>query len=155
MKIFIYFIFLCLSQKYGPPVEIDNVPFAISKCLQNTTNNLEISRRMNPFYLRGDFDGDGKIDYVVLVRERKSNKQGYAFCFAGNNRKLQIAGAGTAIALADGIRDDDLTGLDVWGVAESWSTNPKMDALYLARAESGSGILYWDGTQMVWKQRGI
>ena len=110
---------------------------------------------MNPFYLRGDFNGDGQLDYVVLVQERGSEKQGFAFCFAGAKKKPYIVGAGTAIALEGGVRGDDLSAFDLWGIAESWSIKPKKDALYLARAESGSGVLIWNGTRMVWRQLAI
>ena len=74
MMVLLSFFFLFAIQFHGPPVEIDNVPFPVSKCLQPEADRLEISRRMNPFYLRGDFNGDGKLDYVVLVKERKSGK---------------------------------------------------------------------------------
>src|SRR5690606_4874337 len=36
----------------------------------------KINRDLNPFYLRGDFDGDGKIDYALAVIESKTNKKG-------------------------------------------------------------------------------
>src|SRR5262249_6198198 len=124
-------------------------------CLQPEADRLEISRRMNPFYLRGDFNGDGKLDYVVLVQERKSGKQGVAFCFVGTKRKAYVVWAGNAIAMEEGMPDDDIDGVDVWGVAEVWSKNPKRDALYLARAKSASGVLIWNGTRMVWRQLSI
>ena len=63
--------------------------------------------------------------------------------------------AGNAIALEGGVHGNDFTGLDVWGVAEAWSKNPKRDALYLEKAESGSGVFIWNGTRMVWPQLGI
>lgn len=155
MRIVLYILFLCAIQGQQPPVDLDNVPTPILGCLQPEANRLEISRRMNPFYLRGDFNGDGKSDYVVLVQDRKSGKQGVAFCFAGIKRKTYIVGAGNAIALEGGVRRDDLSAFDLWGVAEAWSKNPKRDALYLAKAESGSGILIWNGTRMVWRQTAI
>jgi len=155
MKILLSIIFLHTIEGQVPPIDLDNVPFAVSACLQTEANRLEISRRINPFYLRGDFDGDGKLDYVVLVQNRKSEKKGFAFCFAGANRKPHIVAAGQAIALEGGIRRDDLSAFDLWGVAESWSKKPKKDALYLERAESGSGILIWNGVRMIWRQLGI
>jgi len=54
-----------------------------------------------------------------------------------------------------GMLIDDIDGLDVWGVEEAWSKNPKRDALYLARAEAGSGVLIWNGRRMIWHQLGI
>jgi hypothetical protein len=155
MKALLSLFFLITTQFQGPPVDLDNVPTPISECLQPESNRFEVSRRMNPFYLRGDFNGDGKLDYVVLVQERKSGKQGVAFCFVGAKRKAYVVWAGNAIAMEGGISIDDIDGLDVWGVDEAWSKNPKRDALYLARAESGSGVLIWNGRRMVWRQLGI
>src|SRR5215471_3270936 len=37
-----------------------------------------ISARINPFYLRGDFDGDGKPDYAILVVLKKDQSKGIA-----------------------------------------------------------------------------
>ncbi len=155
MKVLFGIFLLFAIQGQKPPVDLDNVPTSILECLQPETDRLEISRRMNPFYLRGDFNGDGQLDYVVLVQDRKSGKQGFAFCFAGTKMKAYIVGAGNSIALEDGVRRDDLSTFDLWGVAESWSKKPKKDALYLARAESGSGILIWNGTRMIWRQTAI
>src|SRR5262245_17199395 len=148
MMVLLSLSFLFTTQFQGPPVEIDNVPFTISACLQPETSRFEVSRRMNPFYLRGDFNGDGKLDYVVLVQERKSEKLGVAFCFAGTNKKAYVVAAGNSIALEGGFLGDDFSDFDVWGVAESWAIKPKKDALYLARAESGSGVLIWNGRRM-------
>jgi hypothetical protein len=148
-------VFFLIFQTQQPPVDLDNIPAPVAECLKAESERLEISRRINPFYLRGDFDGDGQLDYVVLVQHRKSEKQGFAFCFASNKRKPHIVGAGTSIALEGGVRRDDLAAFDLWGVAEAWSKQPKKDALFLAKAESGSGILLWNGTRMVWRQTAI
>ena len=34
--------------------------------------------RMNPFYLEGDFNGDGALDVAVLIKERGTGKHGIA-----------------------------------------------------------------------------
>ena len=150
MKTIICILLLCISQSISPPVGDDNVPFVVSKCLQDETNGVEISRRMNPFYLRGDFDGDGKLDYAVLVKDRKSEKQGYAFCFAEANRKPQIVGAGHAVVLGSGEPVDDIPDFDVWGIAVSWSKKPRRDALYVGLSESHGSWFYWNGKRMIY-----
>lgn len=152
MRVLMSLFFLITTQLQGLPIDFDNVPVPISECLQSKAARLEISRRMNPFYLRGDFNGDGRLDYAVLVQERKSEKLGIAFCFAGANKKPHIVGAGIAIALKGSITGNDFSSFDVWGIAESWAIKPKRDALYLARTESGSGVLIWNGKRMVWRQ---
>lgn len=150
MNIIIGILSLCISQRINPPVDMDNAPFVVSKCLQDETNGVEISRRMNPFYLRGDFDGDGKLDYAVLVKDRKSEKQGYAFCFTGANRKPQIVGAGHAVVLGSGKPVVDIPDFDVWGIAVSWSKRPRRDALYVGLSESHRSWFYWNGKRMIW-----
>jgi hypothetical protein len=136
------------------PVELDNVPTPVKQSLQVHGDRYEISRRMNPFYLRGDFNGDGRPDFVVLVKERKSEKEGFAFCFAGV-RKPEIVGAGQMIALEGGVRGDDFKGLDVWGIEPKWKRKPLRDAVYLEQAEGGSGWLFWQRGKIVWEQGGI
>ena len=111
-----------------PPVELDNVPLPVSKCLRGNGKALDINRRVNPFYLRGDFDGDRKTDFVVLVQDRQSKKEGFAFCFAGNP-KAHIVGAGNSIAVEGGILVDNFSELDIWGVADGWSLKPLRDGV--------------------------
>src|SRR4051812_38794620 len=36
----------------------------------------DIDTKINPFFLTGDFDGDGRLDIAVRVREKKSKKIG-------------------------------------------------------------------------------
>lgn len=146
----IYLLVLFIFQSISPPIGDDNTPFVITRCLHEVATGIEVSRRMNPFYLRGDFDGDGQLDYAVLVKERKSEKQGYAFCFTGANRKAQIVGAGKAVALAGGKTFDDLSGFDKWGVAVSWTKGPRKDALYVGRTESHGSWFFWNGKRMIW-----
>src|SRR5882757_3733249 len=44
-------------------------PDKIAECLKNPkASSLEVLTDTNPYYLRGDFDGDGKVDYAMSVR---------------------------------------------------------------------------------------
>ena len=61
---------------------------------------------VNPSYLEGDFDGDGKMDAAVLVKERSTGKLGIAIvdCPTG---KVAILDAGIGIGNGgDGLRMD-------------------------------------------------
>jgi hypothetical protein len=62
---------------------------------------------VNPFYLRGDFDGDGKIDLAVLVDQRSTGKSGIAIIH-GVRSKVTILGAGVGI----GSGGDDFEWMD-------------------------------------------
>src|SRR5512138_216547 len=38
----------------------------------------DLDGHLNPFCQRADFDGDGKLDFAVIIRERSSGKIGIA-----------------------------------------------------------------------------
>src|SRR5438552_3791216 len=62
------------------PGAIREVPDAVKKALTNESPGKEydLSYRINPSYLEGDFNGDGKMDIAVLVKERSTGKLGIA-----------------------------------------------------------------------------
>lgn len=113
---------------------------------------------INPFYLQGDFDGDGWRDTAVLVRETSSGKVGAAVVFKGG--KIRILGAGNDVG--DGT--SDLNWMDAWyvepkGKVSQGATDappPKLrgDALMAIKTESGSGLIYWDGKAFRFYQQG-
>ena len=153
MNFVIGLLILLSSSGQQPPVDLENVPLVVSKCLQGN-GKLEISRRINPFYLRGDFNGDGRFDVVVLIQDRGSKKEGFAFCLTGSTG-AHVVGAGNPITLEGGITRDDLAAFDVWGVAPAWSKKPTRDVVYLEQAEAGSGMLIWNGRRIIWQQTSI
>src|SRR5262249_28306244 len=118
----------------------------------------ELDAHLNPFCLRADFDGDGKIDFVVFIRERSSGKIGIAFIHQGSGM-LYIIGAGTP-----GIHGDDYRWIDAWTVFEKGVVSqgadetppPKLkgDALLIFKTEAASAILWWTGSGYRWYQQG-
>jgi len=52
-----------------------NIPRPVWERLdkEKLLSTYEISTKLNPFYLRGDFDGDGKPDYAVLIESSHQN----------------------------------------------------------------------------------
>src|SRR4029077_2017209 len=60
------------SRSSPSPGTIRGVPDAIKNALMNGSvgKKYELSFRINPSYLEGDFDGDRKMDAAVLVKER-------------------------------------------------------------------------------------
>jgi len=119
----------------------------------------EVSFHLSPFYLRGDFDGDHKIDIAVLVKQRSTGKLGIAIIH-GLAHKVTILGAGTAI----GNGDDDFEWMDNWQIyTKTVGTNAagaqslphlRGHALLVSKSEAASALIYWNGKRYVWLQQG-
>src|SRR5437773_11680026 len=80
------------------PGAIRDVPDAVKKALTNGSlgKEYDLSFRINPSYLEGDFNGDGKMDVAVLVKQRSTEKLGDAIVHATTG-KVTILGAGIGI----------------------------------------------------------
>jgi hypothetical protein len=118
-----------------------------------------LSTRINPYFLQGDFNGDGRLDLTVLIEHKKTAQQGIAVLHAGTPTAI-VLGAGREI----GNGGADFAWLDAWSVyarrpiaAEVRGKNApalKGDALLVQKLESASGLLYWDGATYRWHQQG-
>ena len=116
----------------------------------------ELSYQLNPFYLHGDLDGDGKADLAVLVKQRSTGKLGIAIVH-GSTNKVTILGAGTSV----GNGGDDFEWMDSWEIyakdrATKGTITPKLhgDALLVSKSEAASALIYWNGKRYVWFQQG-
>jgi hypothetical protein len=134
------------------------IPDLIDGAIANESlaKKYELSYRMNPFYLRGDFNGDSKIDVAALVKERSTGKLGIAIIH-GATGKVTILGAGTTI----GNGGDDFEWMDSWQIyvrdhATDGTNVPQFhgDALLVSKSEAASGLIYWNGKRYAWLQRG-
>jgi hypothetical protein len=58
------------SQTAGVLVQAHDIPQPVQTVITNGSmgKKYEVSLYLSPFYLRGDFDGDHKIDIAVLVK---------------------------------------------------------------------------------------
>ncbi len=140
---------------------IRDVPEAVKKALTNGSPGKEYdpSFRINPSYLEGDFNGDGKMDVSVLVQERSTGKLGIAIVH-GTTGKVTILGAGIGI----GNGGDDFEWMDSWQVysktraahASSETSVPHLrgDTLPVEKSEAASASIYLDGKRYVWSQQG-
>src|SRR2546423_5402721 len=91
--------------------QLHDIPEVINRAVTNglLPKEYELSFRVNPFYLRGDFIGDGKADIAILVKQRSTGKLGIAI-INGATDKVTVVGAGNAI----GNGGDDFAGRGKW-----------------------------------------
>ena len=118
----------------------------------------DLDGHLNPFCQRGDFDGDGKLDFAVIIRERSSGKLGIAIIHRISGA-LYIVGAGKP-----GSHGDDYAWIDAWvvfdkdvvtrGADESPPPKLKGDALLIFKTEAASALLWWTGRGYRWYQQG-
>jgi len=149
------------SRSSPSPGSLSDVPDAVKKALMNGSAGKkdDLSFRIKPSYLEGDFDGDGKMDSAVLVKERSTGKIGIAIVH-GTTGKVTILGAGNGI----GNGGDNFEWMDSWQVyskaraahagGEKSVSRPRGDALLVEKSEAASALIYWNGKRYVWSQQG-
>lgn len=140
---------------------INEVPDAVKKALTNGSagKKYALSFQIKPSYLEGDFNGDGKMDTAVLVKERSTGKLGIAIVH-GTTGKVSVLGAGIGV----GNGGDDFEWMDSWkvyskmraahGPGETSVPRLRGDALLVEKSEAASALVYWNGKQYVWSQQG-
>lgn len=142
-----------------------NIPAEIRRFFEGKSDlaKYEISSRINPFYLRGDFDGDGGMDFAVLVLERKSKRRGLII-LNPKRGSFAVIGAGQNFLRSDGYNYIDF-GFKAWSVyskskieqsLEEETPPPKLlaEAILVEWPEAGSGIIYWNGIIYKWYHLG-
>ena len=145
------------------PVDWENVPPALRDAFSKKPfdGKYDVTARINPFYLRGDFDGDGIADYAILVTETATHKQGIAVLMS-RSHNFVFLGAGKAIQY--GAKPEDNLDFDEWRVAGTNSADKTSslelpanfhgDAIFVEKSESASGLFYWNGSRFRWFQEG-
>jgi len=77
-------VFLVLIVMFIRPEipESPAIPVRIKSCIESRQlSGYKIDPRVNPFYLRGDFDGDGKPDFAVtIIIQTGRSPSGLAMC---------------------------------------------------------------------------
>jgi hypothetical protein len=147
-----------------PAIFNESVPEVIGKEItrDDFRSVFQIDDRINPFYLTGDFDGDGKSDYAFLVVRRHENKRGF-FVILSSTHTTQILGAGKAIKYGGGNSDDlnfnawvprRLKNIDLEDGGLSPQRKARQDGILVSKVESASGIYYWNGKSFRWIQQG-
>jgi hypothetical protein len=139
-------------------------PDQIANCLKlRVASTVDLNMQTNPYYLRGDFDGDGKVDYAVAVRGRITKRNGVLVC-AGNGKAF-VLGADQPLRppFSDMPRDNFF--------APNWSIYSKAEINALGKFagggvpvvprnilgesiamiwEDGIALIFWDGRAFKW-----
>jgi hypothetical protein len=120
---------------------------------------IDISDRLNPYDLQGDFNGGRKGDVAVLAIEPKNGKAGILVFLRGDPNP-SILGAGRDF----GNGGDDFSWMALWSVLEKGDfgrgaeggapPGARGDALMVTDRESVGGLMYWDGQSFRWYQQG-
>ena len=105
---------------------------------------------INPFFISGDFDSNGRSDIAIWVTDRKKKKRGILFLMQGRTEYF-VAGAGRDAQE----RGNDYTYVDAWSLIskgellESTHEDGKVqllgDAIVAEKTESAAFAIYWDG----------
>lgn len=141
-------------------VTLASLPPALRESFEKSpqAKRYAFSVHINPFYLHGDFDGDGEPDTAVLIKDRATGKSGIAI-FHGKAKRLVIVGAGRGL----GNGSDDFSWLNAWHVFRRGPVGqgaddkppPKLrgDGIMVVKTESASALIYWDGKRYGWYQQ--
>ncbi len=161
-----FWLFLILGPIGPAPQELRREEWSIPAFAQKRfeasplSKNVEISFALNPFYQSGDFDGDGKLDVALLVKDKVSGKAGIVIIHSGT-RPAVLLGAGTPWM---GHAKYDFDWMDAWqvypkgpveqGVGEGKPPSLRGDAILAEQTEAASGLIYWTGSSYRWYQQG-
>jgi hypothetical protein len=139
---------------YAQKIDPNGIPDELRSCLHSHPE-LQFDGSVNPFYITGDFDGDGITDFAVLVRGRNDKGGGIhhiLFCF-GQGRTV----------LWDAESEVDSTSpsspFTAWFLVRKQSKllsiYPKIshDSRAILVGEEGGGLLYWNGHKLSWKSQ--
>ena len=150
VQVVVLILMSCLGRLDGQDVDEWNVPPEMSRCLDKMPA-LAIRAAINPFYLSGDFDGDGRLDYAIQVVEGKTLKKGVLVCLS-TKRTARIIGEGHNFGGEESLRFDSWYVLSRAALRKSIGAHAHTDAFVLRVKETASGIVYWDGAGFRWKQ---
>ena len=151
---------ICSAQQVNP----ENIPDGLLKIIEQGSfaRTYDLDGSVNPFYLRGDFDGDGKADYAFRIKSKSEKASGIAI-WLSTKRKMLILGAGIPFTVS-GSSVSNLDFLDIWRVYEKKTVErgvgaplpPRLlgEAILAGKSESASGLIYWNGKSFAWYQQG-
>lgn len=134
-----------------------NLPIQAFKDLKKH-KDLSISNTINPFYQRGDFNGDCLVDIAISVQNEKGQR-GILIVHQAEPNVDFLLGAGNDFSNGG----NDFGWMDIWGVGsggvftsshENEERLANSEYLYVEKSESAGGAIYWNGSSYEWEQHG-
>src|SRR5258708_2117191 len=136
-----------------------NLPPSVLKRFESEKflKGYDLCDKINPFYLRGDFDGDGIPDYAILVTSRSTKQVGIAIARSGA-KKIEVLGAG-GVNLQDG-SVKDFAWMDAWVGERKHRLEPNNwdkpldqmvgEGIDFGKSEPSSELIYWEWKRYRW-----
>ncbi len=133
-------------------------------------NGLEINDSKSPYYLKGDFFGDGINDIVVLLKDKEGTKIGFVNYTKNRNSNVYVLGTkNDPFKIYDynwvGVFEKVLKREILWSnyeddfidfekVPENKKVRLNYDAIFIHASEScGGGFIYWKNGKFNWLQQ--
>ncbi len=143
-----------------------NTPRAVLDYMRNTSSEMgdeyRIYSNINPFFQRLDINGDGKMEYAVLVQRIQDNKVGILFCFDKNKGTMLFGGHAVKSTRTGKVYDDLKSSLTVsmWYVSKVKKLEhmpeapppygkPYGESLVIGSIEAWQSHIYWDGKKFM------
>jgi hypothetical protein len=109
----------------------------------------------NPCVIRGDFDGNGKVDEAILVRETGATKRRGVALLMQDDRGVRAVLLGAGVRLGNG--GDDFRWMDAWHIirkteARRMAKQAMGDGLVIEKSESGGGLVVFVAGAPRWIQ---
>ena len=151
------FVLLTVSFAFASALDGPYIPREIEACLKRlSAQRIAIDVAVNPFYVRGDFDGDGRMDVAIRAMWEKPENGRLAVCM-GSGHNAVVGTAGSAKTRPFSSMPHDRFWGTSWEIvdrskAQSWSSRKlaiKGEAIAM-HWETESGLVYWDGANLRW-----
>lgn len=146
-----------------------NLPFEVAAYMRARKEGklFTVDDSINPMYLRSDIDGDGKQEYVVLIKNYEDDSRGILvyynpektdILFAGVSRVKTVSGLYKNSSSKETHMETLPQSLDRWSVylgevVVPATTNPMSDRkgemIMFGKIESWMVMLYWNGNEYV------
>lgn len=138
----------------APPPRLNLPAWACEAAFnQGLNKRFSIYTRINPFFLSGDFNGDGRNDVAIWVTNSRTRQRGIVILHQGAGVAAVI---GAGVALSKGMEDYSV--FDMWTVIPKGAVLDAVfdgqekrtltgDALEVTKSDASSHAVYWDGAK--------